>query len=205
MKSDALLSAKRAAHFILPFYFSIKEKNLNYSLSTFPMALFTTHFKRYKPLTDSPESWSVQHCESLPHNLCNHYDYHFCHDHSNEHENRCSPTISYLTNTIHKLVNRISSLEPYCLQQVERWREEFFLSIERYSDRKRHDLIEKKQENLKKQLEHLQNKLNETIEEKTDLFNQINHDLQLIEVNLIELEHLRLTLRPLITEENLVT
>jgi hypothetical protein len=169
------------------------------------MAFFTPHFKQYQPLTDLLKSCSIQNCENLPHNSCNHCDDHFCHDHSNEHENRCSQTISYLTNTIDKLVNRISSLEPHCLQQIERWREESFQSIERYGDKRRYDLIEKKQENLKKQLEHLQNELNETIEEKTELFNQINHNLQLIEVQLIELEHFRLTLRPLIIEENLVT
>jgi hypothetical protein len=170
------------------------------------MPLFTTHFKQYESLTEpSSQSCSVHQCESLPYNICNHCDHNFCHDHSSEHENRCNQTVSYLTDTINKFVVRISSIEPYCLEQLKRWREEAYQSIDRYCDRKRHDLIEKKQENLKKELDHLRNKSNESIEEQNgSIYNQINHDLQLIEIKLIELEHLRVTLRPLIIEENLV-
>lgn len=168
------------------------------------MALFTTHFKQYEQLTNSSSPCSVHQCKSLPYNLCNHCDNHFCQDHSNEHENRCSKTVSYLTDTIDKLLIRISSVKPHGLQQLERWREEAHQSIDRYCDKKRHDFIEKKQENLKNELNHLQNTLNESIENDSDEYNEINHDLQLVEVKLIELEHFRLSIRPLIIEENLV-
>jgi len=170
------------------------------------MPLFTTHFKQYESLTEpSSQSCSVHQCESLPHNICNHCDHNFCHDHSSEHENRCNQTVPYLVDIINKFVVRISSVEPYCLEQLKRWREEAYQSINRYCDKKCHDLIENKKEDLKKELDHLRNNLNESIQEQSSIYNQINHDLQLIEVKLIEFEHLRLTLRPLIIEENLVT
>jgi hypothetical protein len=169
------------------------------------MPLFATHFKKYDQLTDSSPSCSFHQCESLPHNTCNHCDDHFCHDHSSEHENRCSQTVPYLTATINKLVARLSSVEPHCLEQLEQWRAEAYQCINRYCDKKCYDLIENKKEDLKKELDHLRNNLNESIQEQSSIYNQINHDLQLIEVKLIEFEHLRLTLRPLIIEENLVT
>jgi hypothetical protein len=169
------------------------------------MSLFTTHFKQYEPLTDSSQSCSVHRCEILPHNVCNHCEHNFCDDHSSEHENRCSQIVPYLINTINKLLVRISSVEPRTLEQLERWRKESYQSIDRYCNKKRHDFIEKKKEYLEKELNHLQNKLNESTKEQNNDHHQINHDLQLIEVKLIELEHLRLTVHPLIIEENLIT
>jgi hypothetical protein len=153
------------------------------------------------------QSCSVHQCHSFPHSVCNHCDHHFCDDHSNEHENRCSQTLPYLTHTIDKLIVRISSVEPYCLEQLEQWRKEAYQSIDRYYYIKRQDLIETKQENLKKELDNLRNKLDELVPEEDsvhDQLKQINHDIQLIEVKLIELEHLRLKLRPLVIDENLV-
>lgn len=168
------------------------------------MALLTTHFKQYEQLTDSSLSCSIHRCSNLPHKTCNHCDHHFCQDHSNEHENRCNKTVSYLTDTLKKLLVQISSVEPHCLEQLERWRERAHQSVEHYCNKKRHDLIEKKQENLKKELDHFQNHLNQSNEVHNGVYNQINHDLQLIEVKLIEFEHFRLRLRPLIIEENLI-
>ncbi|CAF4383654.1 unnamed protein product [Rotaria sp. Silwood2] len=172
------------------------------------MALFPTHFKQYERMTDSFESCSVHQCSNLPNSVCNHCDRQFCQDHSNEHENRCSQTLPHLINTIDKLVGRISLIEPYCLEQLERWREQAHQSINRYCNKKRYDLIEKKKQNLEQELANIRSTLDESIEEQDGIhnqFKQIDHDIQLIEVKLIELEHLRLTLHPLIVDENLVT
>ncbi|CAF3448051.1 unnamed protein product [Rotaria sp. Silwood1] len=172
------------------------------------MALFPTHFKQYERMTNSFESCSVHQCPNLPNCICNHCDRHFCHDHSHEHENRCSQTLPQLMNNIDKLVARISSIEPYSLKQLERWREQAHQSINYYCNKKGHDLIEKTQQNLKQELTNLQNTLDESIEEQSEIhnqFNQIDHDIHLIEVKLIELEHLRLRLCPLIIDENLIT
>jgi hypothetical protein len=171
------------------------------------MSLFTTHFKQYERLTNPSQSCSVHQCQTFPHSVCNHCDHHFCHDHSNEHENRCNQTVPYLTDAIDKLTIRISSVKPYGLEQLEQWRTEAYQAIDRYCNIKRLDLIERKQENFKKELVDLQTKLEELIQEENvvcDQLNKINHDIQLIEVKIIELEHLRLKLRPLIIEENLV-
>jgi hypothetical protein len=153
------------------------------------MALFTTHFKQYERMTNPSQRCTVHQCQSYPRSVCNHCAQHFCHDHSDEHENQCSQTLPYLTDTIDKLITRISSVKPLCLDQLERWRQEAYQSIDRYCNLKRQDFIERKQENLTKELDHLRNRLDELGQEEDDVHDrlyQINHDMQLIEVKLIE-------------------
>ncbi|CAF2107438.1 unnamed protein product [Rotaria magnacalcarata] len=169
------------------------------------MALMTSHFKQYERMKNASESCSVHQCSSLPHSICNHCDHHFCHDHANEHENQCSQSRPHLINTIDKLGVRLSSIEPYCLEQLERWRSEAYQSINQYCNKKCYDLVEKKKQYLQQELALTRDKLDESIKEQDEMYNQIDHDINLIEIKLVELEHLRLKLRPLIIDENLVT
>lgn len=172
------------------------------------MELFSSHFKQHRRMTNVWNSCSVHECPNLPFSVCNYCDRHFCQDHSSEHENRCGQTLTHLTNSIDKLNVRISSLEPQSLEQLERWRKEAYRSINYYCNKKRHDLLENKLQYLKQELDLVRNTLNETIEEQNGIysqFNQIDRDIQLVEVKLIELEHLRLTVHPLVIDENLIT
>ncbi|CAF3677484.1 unnamed protein product [Adineta steineri] len=166
------------------------------------MSLFTTHFKQYERIPNESQPCSVDQCSNLPNSICCHCDQHFCHDHSNEHENRCNQTLRHLTETIDKLSNRITSVKPYFLNNLQQWRSESYHTIDRCYEKKYNDIIEKKQIILNKELDDLRNQL---ITEIKNEWNEINHDIQLIEVKLTELEHLRLTIRPLIIEDNLVT
>lgn len=172
------------------------------------MALFTTHFKKYDRMANSPQSCSAHSCSKLPHNICNHCNHNFCHDHKNEHENRCSQSQSYLINTIDKLTDRLSSYEPYCLKQLEQWRKDAYQYIDHYCEKKRQDLIERKHQHLDQELTRTRLRLDDLIEQSNETYNnanEIDHDIQLIDMKLIELEHLRLKLRPLIIDENLIT
>ncbi|CAF3010989.1 unnamed protein product [Rotaria sp. Silwood2] len=74
-------------------------------------------------------------------------------------------------------------------------------------EKKRHDLIEKRQEKHQINLCHFQNEVNQLMKEPNLTENQyslIQHDIQLEEIKLNEFEHFRLTVSPLIINENLV-
>ncbi|CAF2687781.1 unnamed protein product [Rotaria sp. Silwood2] len=116
-------------------------------------------------------------------------------------------TSEQLLDTIHKLHDRLSSVEPFCLEELEQWRNTAYQSIDQYCERKRHDLIEKQQEKHQINLNHFQNEVNRLIKEPNISENQyslIQHDIHLEEIKLNEFQHFRLTLSPLIIDENLV-
>ncbi|CAF1488858.1 unnamed protein product [Rotaria sp. Silwood1] len=116
-------------------------------------------------------------------------------------------TSEQLLDTINKLLDRLSSVEPFCLEELEQWRNTAYQSIDQYCEKKRHDLIEKRQEKHQINLSHFQNEVNQLIKEPNLTENQyssIQHDIQLEEIKLNEFEHFRLTLSPLIIDENLV-
>ncbi|CAF1450134.1 unnamed protein product [Adineta steineri] len=116
-------------------------------------------------------------------------------------------SVGDLNDTIDKLIDRLSSIEPSSLEQLEQWRETSYRSIDDYCKHKRHELIEKKQIQQQKQLDHLRTQVNQLIDRhdnKKEHYDIINHDLQLSEIKINELEHLRLTLHPLSIDEHLI-
>ena len=167
------------------------------------MSLFTTHFKNYETLDDGYPKCSVHRCESIASNLCTHCNDRFCSDHSDEHEYQCNESMPYLTETINKLAVRLSSFQPSCVKQFDRWREEARQSIDRFCERKHHELFENKLEHLQKELDGLLEKLNE--ENNSSIYRRIHHELQIIEIKLIELEHMKLTIRPLVIDEHFIS
>ncbi|CAF3714153.1 unnamed protein product [Rotaria sordida] len=116
-------------------------------------------------------------------------------------------TNEQLLDTIDKLLHQLSSAQPFCLEELEQWRQTAYQSIDQYCEKKRHDLIEKQQEKYKIELHHLQNEVNQLIKEENRTENQyilINHNIQLTEIKINELENLRLTLYPLVIDEKLI-
>jgi len=112
-----------------------------------------------------------------------------------------------LADTVDKLLVRLSSVEPSSFEQLEQWRKEAYRSVDHYCEQKRHELIEKRQIYQEKELDHLRNQVNQLIEKhdiSQDHYDSINHDIQLAEVKINELEHLRLTLRPLSIDDHLI-
>ncbi|CAF1295004.1 unnamed protein product [Rotaria sp. Silwood1] len=112
-----------------------------------------------------------------------------------------------ILDTVNKLLDRLSFIQPHCLEELEQWRETAYQSIDQYYKKKRHDLIEKRLEKHQIELSHLQDEVNRLINEPNLTQSQcklINHNIQLEEIKLNELEHLQLIMRPLIIDENLV-
>lgn len=115
--------------------------------------------------------------------------------------------LTYLANTVDKLLVRLSSIEPSSLEQIEEWREVAYRSVDHYCEQKRRELIGKKQLTQQTELEHLQNQINQLNKKhdiKQDHYDSINHDIQLTEIKINELEHLRLTVHPLVIDEHLI-
>ncbi|CAF3389059.1 unnamed protein product [Rotaria socialis] len=121
-----------------------------------------------------------------------------------------SPTnlnLRHLADTVDQLAVRLSSIQPSSLEQLEEWRETAYRSIDDYCDKKRHELIEMKQVHQRKELDHLRQKVNNLIEkhdDKQDHYDSINHDIQLAEIKINELEHLRLTVHKLPIDGHLI-
>jgi hypothetical protein len=118
-----------------------------------------------------------------------------------------SQNLIHLTDTVDKLLERLSSIEPASFEQLAQWRQAAYQSIDRYCQHRRYELIDKRQIHQRKELEHLRNEINELIENddiKQDHSNSINHNLQLAEIKINELEHLRLKLCPLSIDEHCI-
>ncbi|CAF1036614.1 unnamed protein product [Rotaria sordida] len=116
--------------------------------------------------------------------------------------------LRHLADTVDQLAVRLSSIQPSCLEQLEQWREAAYRSIDQYCERKRHELIEMKQVHYRQELNQLQQKVNQLIanhDDRQDHYDSVNHDIQLVEVKINELEHLRLKVQPVSIDEHLIT
>ncbi|CAF4975534.1 unnamed protein product [Rotaria sp. Silwood1] len=116
--------------------------------------------------------------------------------------------LKHLADTVDKLVERLSSIQPSSLEQLEQWREAAYRSVDHYCEQKRYQLIETRQAHQKKELEQIRQKVNHLIEkhdDRQDHYDTIHHDIQLAEVKINELEHLRLNTHPLLIDEHLIT
>lgn len=92
---------------------------------------------------------------------------------------------------INKLRLKLSNLEPSCFEQIEEWRQAAFKSIDSFCDEKRYEFIEKPRIDQEKELANIQG-------------DDIDRTLQLAEIKINELEHLRLTMRPLNLNRQLI-
>jgi hypothetical protein len=68
-----------------------------------------------------------------------------------------SQNLIHLTDTVDKLLERLSSIEPASFEQLAQWRQAAYQSIDRYCQHRRYELIEKRQIHQRKELEHLRN------------------------------------------------
>lgn len=115
--------------------------------------------------------------------------------------------LKHLAETVDKLVLRLASVKPSSLEQLEQWREEAYRSIDYYCEQKRHELIETRQNHQSKELDQLRCKINRLIDERDNTqerFDTIKHDVQMAEIKINELEHLRLTLHPMPIDPHLI-
>ena len=116
--------------------------------------------------------------------------------------------LTHLLKTIEKLVERLSSLRPSSLEQITLWRTAAYRSIDDYCEQKRHEIIERRQTQQTKELDYLRHKIDQLIDEhdesSQDKYSSIKHDIQLAEIKINELEHLRLTLHPLSIDEQFI-
>ncbi|CAF1109253.1 unnamed protein product [Adineta ricciae] len=112
--------------------------------------------------------------------------------------------LRHLADTVEQLSDRLSSLQPSSLEQLEQWRAEAYRTIDEYCERKRHDLIEKRQIHERKELDLLRSRITHLIDRHDDSkesYDAVNHDLQLEEIKINDLEHQRFTLRPLVIQD----
>ncbi|UJR29284.1 hypothetical protein I4U23_010498 [Adineta vaga] len=110
-----------------------------------------------------------------------------------------SHNLRHLIDIADHLSNRLSSLEPSSLEQLEQWRQTAYRTIDEYCEQKRHDLIEKKQIHEQREVDLLRSRITHLIDrhdQSEESYNSIHHDLQLAEIKINELEHQRFTLRP---------
>lgn len=119
-----------------------------------------------------------------------------------------SQTLTHLANIVDKLLGRVSSIQPSSFEQIAQWREEAYRSIDHYCEHKRQELIETRQIHQQQELEYLRDEINSFIEKNSDQqehYNSLIHSLQLAEIKINELEHLRLKFRPLSIDEHCIT
>jgi hypothetical protein len=118
-----------------------------------------------------------------------------------------SQDLGHLADSVDQLILRLSTIKPSTLEQLEEWREAAYRSIDHYCEQKRHELTEKRQVHQMKELDHLRTQVNQLIKENDssqEHYDSINHNIQLAEVKINELEHFRVTLRPLTIDEHLI-
>lgn len=108
-----------------------------------------------------------------------------------------------LQKEIDELSVRLSGVKPFGLQQLKHWREQAHLLIDEYYRVKRDALVGNKRESIREEVDHLRDKLDH-VHGKHDL-EMLEHEIQMVEVKINELEHLRLSIRPLKLDDRMIT
>lgn len=107
-----------------------------------------------------------------------------------------------LNEEIDQLSARLSTVKPFGLQQLKQWRDEAHVLVDEFYRLKRDTLIGKRRDSIKDELEHLKAKLARA-HGKHDL-ETVEHELEIVDVKVNELEHLRLTIRPMKFDDRLI-